>query len=93
MQKQKTSAKLNITKGVVMLSIFFILPSCKHEERTKLNRRELTLLDSLYNLELPALRIKSDSMCKEIKDSVFASAVDSLLEIRLAEIELLTEEK
>lgn len=93
MQKQKTSTLLNIIKGIVVLSIFLILTSCKHEERTKLNRRELTLLDSLYNLELPALRIKSDSICKEIKDSIFALAVDSLLEIRLAEIELLTEEK
>lgn len=93
MQKQKTPNKLNVTKGVVVLSIFLILASCEHEKRTKLNRRELTLLDSLYNLELPALRIKSDSICREIKDSIFALAVDSLLEIRLAEIELLTEEK
>jgi hypothetical protein len=80
-------------KSYICLLVSILLFSCTKQERTRLNQRELAAVDSLYSQQLPSLRIQSDSICKSIRDSIFLVAVDSLLEIRLSEIELLVEER
>jgi hypothetical protein len=82
-----------IDAATLFLISVIMISSCTKQERTRLNQRELTTVDSLYSQQLPGLRIKADSICKSLKDSIFYTAVDSLLEIRLAEIELLVEER
>ena len=87
--------KMDSSKLIIylLISLVMMMSSCTKQERNRLNQRELAVVDSLYSQRLPELRIKSDSVCKSLRDSIFLTAVDSLLEIRLAEIEVLVEDR
>jgi hypothetical protein len=85
---------LKYGKSFVILAFFAIiaLPGCKKEERTRLNQRETKILDSLYSSMSSQLRRDGDSMCKAMRDSVFYLLVDSILDIRMAEVQFLLED-
>jgi hypothetical protein len=83
------------TSGTILLILllcFLFLPGCKKEERTRLNQRETQILDSLYSSMASKLRKDGDSICKALRDSIFYIKVDSILDIRMAEVQFLLED-
>jgi len=73
---------------LVLMKIFFIL-SCqkKKEARTQLYESERVIFDSLYNVGIEKIKKEMDSLCTTQREDLFQRAVDSIYEIRLAEIE------
>jgi hypothetical protein len=72
--------------------LVFTLPGCKKEERSRLNQRETQILDSLYSSMASQLRKDGDSLCRALRDSIFYLKVDSILDIRMAEVQFLLED-
>ena len=78
--------------AVPIISFFLMLLSCS-KDSGRLTPEEKYTLDTLYANNLSYLRVKADSLCMELKDSIYKAAVDSIINDRLEEIELLTGSK
>lgn len=78
----------------LLLASFFIatLASCKKDEAKDLTVEEKILFDSLKTIAFKDIRTKTDTLCSQVKDSLFNVYVDSLLTLRMSEIQQLFEE-
>ena len=65
------------------------MASCTDPNAGQLTDAQLALVDSLYNRDIDSIRLFYDSLCTAHHDSIFNQSVDSILEVRLAEIEQL----
>ena len=74
-------------KLIIILVIGFA--SCTDPNAGQLTEAQLALVDTLYNRDIDSIRIFYDSLCDAQHDSIFKVAVDSILEVRLKEIEQL----
>lgn len=76
-----------------MLAILILcIASCTDPNAGQLTDAQLAMVDSLYNRDIDSIRIYYDSICTYQHDSIFDVAVDSILEVRLREIEQLRSE-
>ena len=55
--------------------------------RTKMNREEKRIVDSLYSVELKAIKKETSYTCSDLRDSLFPIFVDSIRELRLIEVD------
>jgi hypothetical protein len=62
--------------------------SCGDDDQG-LSSQEKTVLDSLYGIQSQRLRLMTDSLCNLNKDTLFKSASDSILKVRMKEIDQL----
>ena len=78
----------------LVLTSFLIttLASCKKDEAKDLTVEEKILFDSLKTIAFKDIRSKTDTLCSQVKDSLFNVYVDSLLTLRMSEIQQLFEE-
>jgi hypothetical protein len=75
---------------VLFVSILISLVFIQCEDTTvhyTLNRQEKKLVDSLFKSQLKELQLEADSICKVEKNKLYQTVKDSLIEIRLSEIE------
>ena len=72
-----------------MVILFF---ACEKKERTDLTYEEKVQFDSLKTTAFKDIRAKTDAICVSIQDSLFTLYTDSILEVRMAEVNQLFEE-
>jgi hypothetical protein len=65
------------------------IASCTDPNAGQMTDAQLALVDSLYNRDIDSIRTYYDSLCAYQHDSIFDIAVDSILEVRLKEIDQL----
>lgn len=77
------------SKAMTFLGLMiFIFISCETEgPRTKLNSEEIKMVDSLYSKGLKEARKEADYICQELRDSLYQEYIDSILELRLIEVD------
>lgn len=68
------------------------MASCKKDEVKDMTAEEKILFDSLKTIAFKDIRTKTDTLCSQVKDSLFNVYVDSLLTLRMSEIQQLFEE-
>jgi hypothetical protein len=73
----------------VIIILLLGIASCTDPSGGQLTDAQLALVDSLYNRDIDSIRTYYDSLCTYQHDSIFDIAVDSILEVRLREIEQL----
>lgn len=73
----------------LMVILFF---ACEKKERAELSYEEKVEYDSLKNIAFKDIRAKTDAICSSIQDSLFTIYTDSILEVRMAEVNQLFEE-
>ncbi|MCB0646559.1 MAG: hypothetical protein KDC49_07845 [Saprospiraceae bacterium] len=79
---------------IYILLLLLVHFSCGREEtRTTLNAEERVIFDSLSVRQFEDIRRYTDSVCLLNRDSMYNYMVDSLLRIRLIEIENLVEDE
>ncbi|RMG77074.1 MAG: hypothetical protein D6714_20345 [Bacteroidetes bacterium] len=79
--------RLNINKLWILPFLFGVfLAGCTEPPEPTLNGKERRLLDSIYRDSVKQLHPVFDSLCELTFDARVASAVDSLMEVRLTEI-------
>lgn len=78
---------------VILSCIFMIaLFSCKQKApKVNLSRNELAKVDSMFKYSLDSIRNHSDSMCLVWKDKNLRTIKDSIIAVRLAEIDQISE--
>lgn len=70
----------------IILSLVFA--SCKTEApKLKLSRNEKSIIDSLYKYQIPALDSEIDSLCLSNRAIKYQPLKDSIIAVRLSEIE------
>lgn len=75
-------------KKLILLLLVIGLVSCTADApKTKLSRAERGIIDSLYSQELPALDTLMDSICVVRRERDYQRLKDSIIDIRLKEIE------
>jgi len=68
--------------------ILFVFSACNTKApKIKLNRTERNLVDSLYKERIPEIDSTISKNCQAFKKSNYQSIKDSIIQIRLAEIE------
>jgi hypothetical protein len=77
---------------LLCLTSLFIKCSCETKTKADFTIEEKQLYDSLKIIAFKDIRNNSDRICGTIKDSLFNKYVDSLLNLRRAEIQQLFEE-
>jgi hypothetical protein len=70
-------------------TVLLLMVSCSYEPSLELTPNEKILFDSLHRVEFANIRMETDSICKILEDSLYNYYVDSLLEVRLQEVEYL----
>lgn len=83
-------SRLGIT--MILVAGIFLLSSCKKDEVKEMTAEERTLYDSLKVIAFKDIRLGTDSACNAVKDSLYSTYVDSLLTLRMLEIQQLFEE-
>lgn len=73
----------------LVVILFF---ACEKKERTDLSYEEKVEYDSLKTIAFKDIRAKTDAICSSIQDSLFTIYTDSILEVRMAEVNQLFEE-
>lgn len=78
----------------LLLSVLLLtfLSACKKDESKDMTAEEKILFDSLKTIAFKDIRTKTDTLCSQVKDSLFNVYVDSLLTLRMSEIQQLFEE-
>ena len=66
--------------------------ACKKKPRTDFTVEEKALYDSLKTIAFKDIREKTDRKCDAVKDSLFTAYVDSIMTLRLAEVQQLITE-
>jgi hypothetical protein len=74
----------------VLWIISFI--GCKKEEVKDLTAEEKIIFDSLKIIAFKDIRSHTDTICSRVQDSLFNTYVDSLLTLRMGEIQQLFED-
>lgn len=82
-----------VLKIISLFMLIFFIFSCKKEKevRTQLHEGERLIFDSLYNAGIEQIKKEVDSLCSQQREVLFQTAVDSIYEVRLEEIENLLE--
>lgn len=62
---------------------------CTDPYAGQLTDAEKALVDSLYNRDIDSIRLHYDSLCAAQYESMFQTAVDSIMKVRISEIETL----
>ncbi len=73
-------------------TLLFSECTCKNKSKSDFTVAEKQLYDSLKIIAFKDIRNNTDRICGNIKDSLFNKYVDSLLNLRRAEIQQLFEE-
>lgn len=81
----------SIKYGVFILFLLSFF-ACEKKERTDLTYEEKVQYDSLKTVAFKDIRSKTDAICSSIQDSLFTVYTDSILEVRMAEVNQLFEE-
>lgn len=76
-----------------MRYIYFILVlfifSCKEDMQRELRTLAYPIADSMYSAQLHSINQEADSMCNSFRDRKLQSVIDSILEVRRAQIQQL----
>lgn len=76
-----------------MRFIYFILVlfifSCKEDMQRELRTLAYPIADSMYSAQLHSINQEADSMCNSFRDRKLQSVIDSILEVRRAQIQQL----
>ena len=91
MPKRSTNTFFFLNTILVILCVCSI-PSCGEYEVLEHNKQVKKQVDSLYRANRDSLIKYSDSICNEQYPSFVQSAYDSILEIRIKEIEKLIDQ-
>jgi hypothetical protein len=75
-----------------LFTTFFAECTCKNKSKVDFTVEEKQLYDSLKIIAFKDIRNNTDRICGTLKDSLFNKYVDSLLNLRRAEIQQLFEE-
>jgi hypothetical protein len=68
--------------------VFILASSCETETpKLKLSRSERTHVDSIYRQAIPAINKEMDSICVAYRSRQYQKKKDSIIAIRLSEIE------
>ncbi len=73
--------------SIAMLLAIALLPGCTEDPEPSLNFQERERVDSLYHIEIVRLKPFYDSLCAVRSDSAVAFKVDSMMQVRNAEIQ------
>ena len=72
--------------GILFLTLLLI--GCGQDEpRTKLNREERKEVDQRFSDTLSVLKKDADFICDDLREQLYEGFVDSILELRLIEID------
>lgn len=71
----------------ILLLGFSGLAACTDPPPPSLNSKDREQIDSLYKLEVKALKEETDSLCATKHDSLLQVITDSIMSLRRAEIE------
>lgn len=72
----------------IIICTLFLVASCSTEApKLKLNKEERTYIDSMYSQQIPVLDSIMDSICIDIRIRDYQRIKDSLIDIRIKEIE------
>ncbi len=77
---------IKIILGGLLGSMLFLQTACI-EEPIELDKKARTLVDTLYLRQTKILRVELDSICDHAFDQRVKVAVDSILKLRLKEID------
>lgn len=70
----------------ILLCVLFI--GCDDTEpKQRINAHQRKLLDSLYSVEIKAVKKEAGYICNDLRDSLFPLYVDSIRELRLIEVD------
>lgn len=75
-----------------LLFYLFLFASCDKKEKLDFTYEEKVMYDSLKTEVFKDIRSKTDSVCVSISDSLFRVYTDSILEVRMIEVNQLFEE-
>jgi hypothetical protein len=81
--------KKNLYTAVFLSLFLFVSIGCKKTSNGDFSTEEKVLYDSLKIIAFKDVRSQTDIICGRAKDSLFNTYVDSLLNLRRAEIEQL----
>lgn len=75
---------------LICIVVFFLFHSCtsRSVEPTRASRHTI---DTLYQQKIIVLKPEMDSLCANLKQTVYHEAVDSLMRARNVEMEILVE--
>ena len=75
---------------VALLFFFSLLTiACQPDPNRPLTRAEYSLVDTLYRRDIDSVRISIENWCKNHYDSIYTVARDSILEVRIEEIQMI----
>jgi len=83
---------IKIILGCLLCTILFSEIACI-EEPIELDKKARILVDTLYLRQSKILRVELDSICDHTYNRRVALAVDSILEVRLKEIDAIINRK
>lgn len=79
--------RLVIALSIISFALILII-SCETETpKLKLSRAERTLVDSIYRESIPRINKEMDSICLAYRSRQYQRQKDSIIAIRLSEIE------
>ena len=79
---------MKIFSFLPMLLTFFVACTSRPVEPTRSSRYAI---DTIFNQRILALKPEMDSLCKELSVKVYAAAVDSIMNARKMEMDILVE--
>ncbi|TAK33266.1 MAG: hypothetical protein EPO28_17280 [Saprospiraceae bacterium] len=77
----------NYTAILLFLAFLLFAAACTEDPPPTLSYQDRGLVDSLYRLQVDTLNPVMDSLCKARFDSAVHHNVDSMMAVRLSEIE------
>jgi PBP1b-binding outer membrane lipoprotein LpoB len=72
---------------ILICSLLFIASCSTEAPKLKLNKDERTFIDSMYSQQIPVLDSLMDSICLDFRKRDYQRIKDSLIDIRIKEIE------
>jgi hypothetical protein len=67
--------------------VFLSLVGCSNDPAPILTKQQKKIVDSIYNKHLREIRKGTDKDCDHLRDSLYSVYVDSILELRLIEVD------
>ena len=71
-----------------VLFLFLIGCTSRPVEPTRTSRHTI---DTLFNTQTIAMQPEIDSVCKDLRDKIYQAAVDSIMQVRQLEMDILVE--
>ena len=73
---------------ICILCVFVLFSSCQTEApKVRLNKDEKKYIDSIFSQRVPMIDTLMDSLCVQKRENNYQLLKDSLIEIRMQEIE------